>query len=142
MNKLLLSVGVMCLLSLNFGSAEARNQATIEKEVNRAAQTSVHAYKAGGVSALIQKVESCYDKTQGSQFYCLYLDVASRHIDQTFSSAMNFPPSRFFSDKEFMDRIIPILIKAEMTPESANEYMIATSRVVINVVDRKLAAQQ
>ncbi|MDD4913353.1 MAG: hypothetical protein PHP57_13760 [Sideroxydans sp.] len=136
------SIGLILMMLLSTsGFAESRSQATVEKELAKAVQVSVGAYSSGGMVALVQKVEGCYQKPKGSQFYCLYLDLASRHIDQMFAAAMNFPPTAYFADDVFMPRIIPVLVGAKMDYAQANGYLAMVSPIINKLVDQQLAKQ-
>lgn len=56
-------------------------------------------------------------------FYCSYIDIAPRYIELTVSQVMGYPPSQFFTDDSFSDRMNEIFERADMDIDQANEYL-------------------
>jgi len=64
------------------GQAQARTEAEVKKDLIKAARTAVTIYKKDGMAGLIEKTQSCYKNEKINEFYCVYFDLASRHIEQ------------------------------------------------------------
>lgn len=130
------------LLLTNFGCFSnltyARSEEEIEKDFSRAATNAVETYKKEGMSGLTTKTQDCYDQHIENQFFCVYLDIASRHIDQMAVEEMHFPPNEYFADKQFGTRLAPVLTSANMDMNSANTYLKAIIPVINNSVEKFL----
>ncbi len=139
--KMIFAVALSLLFMFSKSSvAETRSPATIEKELKLTTKVAVQAYRKGGMAELFQMVEDCYQKVEGKQFVCLYLDLASLHIDQTISAAMNYPPNDNFSNTQVISRINPVLKSARMDRETASRYLVMTISTINKLVDQELAA--
>ena len=69
------------------------------------------------------KTTDCYRNLDAHPFFCGYLDLAARRVDQETSAASNLPPSEFFADAQFGERIVRVLNKANMNQDQANAYL-------------------
>lgn len=108
-----------------------RSAEAIADDLQRAAQKTASVYQSGGMVGLIEQVSECYASDK-NRYYCIYLDVAARGVDQAVAAANpKFPRSDFFANEPFGQRIGPILIDAGLTLEEANEYL-ATITPTIN----------
>lgn len=128
-------------LSTSDATAQTRSAANVEKDLIKAADTAVATYKKTGMAGLAANVQDCYEK-QKNKFYCLYLDLASRRIDQIFVEAMHFPPNEFFADEKFGGRIGPVLAKSNMDMDTANQYLATTTPVVNGLVEKRLLGKK
>jgi len=128
------------LISTLFSSAVAhpRTAADVERDLTKAAKTSVAIYRSNGMSGLIVKTEECYKNLDKHQFYCVYLDLASRHIDQDFLAGTNFPPTEFFADEQFGARVGPVFVKTNMDMQQANAYLAEITPIINKLVDDHL----
>lgn len=119
-------------------SAQARTSANVEKSLVKAADESVATYKKSGMSGLIVNTQNCYERAKINPLYCVYLDLASRHIDQIFVEAMHFPPNEFYADEQFGSRIITVLAKENMSMDVANQYLATVTPLINKFVEKKL----
>lgn len=138
---------LLFLLSLSLGSgflqntAYARSQAEVAKDLALATGTAVATYKKEGMSGLIIKTKACYEKNTKNPFYCVYLDLASRHIDQVYVESMHIPSNEFFSDAQFGPRIGPVLANANMDMNTANQYLASVTPVINNLVEKNIGVK-
>ena len=119
-------------------TAHARSPAEVTKDLVKAADTAVLAYKETGMSGLIIKTQECYEQNTKNLFYCVYIDLASRRIDQVFVESMNFPPNEFFSDEQFGSRVVPVLASANMNMDVSNKYLMIVTPEINSLVEKKL----
>src|SRR6266446_159668 len=96
-------------------------------------------YRESGMAGLTGKTQDCYDNVKKHGFYCVYLDLASRRIDQLMIAAaarqgMNFPKMEFFDDELFGSRTATVFRKANMDMETSNAYL----RSLTPVIDKLL----
>ncbi len=91
---------------------------------------------------LIAQTSECYANNRQNRFYCLYLDLASRKIDQIFVDAMGWPATEFFSDAEFGPRIIPVLVEAGMDMDAANAYLRTVTPVINKLVLERIVGKK
>jgi hypothetical protein len=116
-------------------NAQSRTAADVEKDLRKAAKTSVATYRSNGMSGLIGKTRECYKNLDKYKFYCVYFDLASRRIDQIFVAGMNFPPTEYFDDDEFGARVGPVFIRANMDMKQANKYLEELTPVINKLVE-------
>ena len=108
-------------------------------KIAKAARNSVGTHKSNGISGVMSNVTKCYTKDgRNGDFYCLYLDLAGRHIDKIFSKEMNFPPQEFFADEQFLNRVGRLFVFKGMTLEQSNEYLRLSTLVVNKHVENQL----
>lgn len=122
------------------GQAYARTEAEVKKDLLKAAKTAVTIYKQNGMAGLIEKTQSCYNNKKTNGFYCVYFDLASRHIDQLMiddaaQQGMTFPKNEFFDDELFGGRISGVFKKANMDIDTSNEYLQSVTPVINKMVE-------
>lgn len=119
--------------------AQAQANVNIAADVVEAAKTAIATYRESGMTGLIRKTKECYQKLNGQQFKCVYLDLASRRIDQLSTVGTNFPPNIFFSNEQFGTRMKSALLEsAKMSQEQANEYLQTTTPVINHLIEKQL----
>lgn len=119
-----------------------RSREEVARDMAKAVDTAVATYQNEGMSGLANVTQECYEKSIKNLYYCVYLDVASRHIDQIFVESMNFPPHDYFSDAQFGPRILPVLVSADMDMNTANQYLASVTLIVDNMLEEKLSREQ
>jgi len=93
------------------------------------------------MAGLIIETQECYKNKLTNVFYCLYIDLASRHIDRLFVESMRFPPNDFFSDEEFSTRIGAVFTGLKMDVDTARRYLSSVTPVINQMVENKLFKQ-
>jgi len=134
----LLTAVSLSLMTTTFNVAQARTQGDIQKELEKATTTAVEVYKEAGMTGLIGETQACYKKLKPSAYYCVYLDLASRHIDQIFIAGTQFPPNAYFDGEQLSSRIGPVFSNAKMDMDTANTYLSTIIPVVNQLVDKKI----
>lgn len=119
---------------------QARTEAEVKSDMVKAAKTAVNEYEQTGMAGLIDKTENCYKNVRLNQFYCVYIDLASRHIDQVMvegsaKQGMAFPKNEFFDDKLFGARIAKVFNKANMNMETSNDYLRSATPAINKLVE-------
>ncbi len=120
--------------------ANAQQQRTEEQilaDLMKAARVSVATYRATGMSGLIGKSKDCYKRLSKFKYYCVYLDLAARRIDQLGGAGTRFPPTEYFDDVQFGERTEEIFLRSSMNREQANEYLSDVAPVVNKFVDEE-----
>lgn len=113
----------------------ATSTANTDQDVKKAVAQAVSTYKALGMQGTAAEVTDCYGKSRGTGFYCVYLDLASRHIDQIFVSTFNFPPTEFYQDAAFGSRLGPVFAKANLSMDQSNAWLRLNTPIVNQRVD-------
>src|SRR6266511_762358 len=95
--------------------AHARTGAEVHKDVLKAAKTAVTVYREHGISGLIDTTQRCYAQSNTQGFSCVYLDFASRRIDQLVRAAaaregLRLPKMAFFDNASLGARLAPVFI--------------------------------
>jgi len=90
------------------------------------------------MSGLIKATQDCYKQLDKYKFYCVYLDLASRHIDQIYIKGTNFPPNEFFDDAQFGPRVADVFEKANMDMNQSNEYLAKMTPIINKLVEDNL----
>jgi|GEM_PF-3964485 len=134
----LLTAVSLSLMTTTFNVAQARTQSDIQRELEKATTTAVEVYKEAGMTGLIGETQTCYKRLKPSAYYCVYLDLASRHIDQIFIAGTNFPPNAYFNGEQLSSRIGPVFLSAKMDMDTANTYLSTIIPVVNQLVDKKI----
>ena len=140
--KQLFVLSLFLIAGILQNSAHARTPEEVARDLAKATDTAVAIYKTQGMAGLIIKTEDCYEKNTKNLFYCVYLDLASRRIDQVFVEAMRFPPNDFFTDEPFGSRVRPVFIGANMNMKTANQYLASITPVINNLVEKKLLGKK
>ena len=121
-------------------SAKAQPIDLVKKDMVDAVKTAIKKYKVDGMSGLAIETDSCYSNSKRTGFYCVYLDLASRHIDEVViasaaKSGINFPKSEFFDDPLFLPRIAVIFKKAGMSMDESNEFLRSVTPFINGLVE-------
>ncbi len=135
-----LSISLVIMLMISATAWAARTGDDIQKDLNKAAKTSVEIYNKSGMAGLIGETEKCYVNSKINKFYCVYFDLASRHIDQIMVEAaakqgMTFPKTEFFDDELFGSRIGPVFANANMDMDKSNKYLQKMTPLVNKMVE-------
>jgi hypothetical protein len=126
------------------GQAYARTEAEVQKDLIKAATITASVYRKDGMSGLIEKTQTCYNNTNEDGFYCLYFDLASRHIDQiavegAAQQGMKFPKTPFFDDDLFGARASLLFQKANMDMKTSNDYLQSLTPVINKLVEDNIS---
>lgn len=135
--KLVVVIIGMFIASVSY----AKSPKDVQKEVNEAVNAVYKIYKKNGMSGLITYTTQCYEKTNNTEFRCVYIDLASRYIDQVMVEQLHFPPTEFYSDELFGPRIFAVFTNKNMNEDKSNEYLQAATPIVNKAVDKKLASK-
>ena len=122
--------------------AHARTGAEVHKDVLKAAKVAVAVYRAHGMSGLIGTTQRCYDQSTNQGFACVYLDFASRRIDQLARAAAAregrpVPKMAFFDNASLGARLAPVFIEANMDREKSQAYVRVLTPIINHVVEEK-----
>jgi len=90
------------------------------QELQEASRIAVDIYQSTGMAGLTAEVGNCYKTDGQNKLNCIYLDLASRRIDQLFVESTGLPANEFFMDENFGSRIAPVLKNENMSMEQAN----------------------
>lgn len=142
MKKLLLMGMVLVGALATDGFAKSRAPHDVARELVKAADVVAATYRRSGMTGLIVETQTCYEKAKESPFYCIYLDLASRFIDQTFVAAMHYPPTEFFADEPSEVRIGATLRRARIGGKEADEYLKMLVPAIDQLVAEKLLRKQ
>lgn len=141
MNKIMaISTFSLCLLiGLVQSTAFARTDIEIARDLDDATNLVVAKYRKEGMAGLITETKSCYERTSGSdRFYCVYIDIASRRVDQIVTESMQWPPNDFFYGEQMESRVGPVLSDAGIDTDTANRYLAMLSQTVNDLIGKKL----
>jgi len=120
--------------------ANAQQQRTGEQvaaDLMKAAKISVATYRSNGMSGLIGKSKDCHKQLAKFKYYCLYLDLAARRIDQLGVAGTKFPLTEYFDDEQFGERADEIFIRTNLSRDQANDYLSNMVPVVNKLVDEE-----
>ncbi len=112
-----------------------------EADLEKASEFVVNTYREFGITGLEIAIEDCYKENIENHFYCLYLDLGARHIEQVMVVNMALPPENFFSDEKFGPRIAPVFIGAGMDMDTANHFLYVVTPLINDMTD-DLAAKK
>ena len=64
-------------------------------------------YRDSGISGAVAKIKSCYDtaKSRDAYLFCVAMDTQAMRMDYSVSSKLGNPPTDYFAEAEFDDRI-------------------------------------
>src|SRR5450830_2156651 len=130
---------LICILFSN--PALARTAAEVAKDMNVAAKDAVRTYKQKGMAGLAAATEACYVK-RTSLPYCMYFDLASKHIDDVFSDQYGMPKSPQFSPAKVMFRMQVALSTTSLNDEQKQEYVASLEPVVERMTDVELSRSE
>ena len=114
----------------------------MHQDVLKAAKGAVAVYRAQGMSGLIGTTQRCYDQRTNQGFACVYLDFASRRIDQLVRAAAAregrpVPKRAFFDNVSMGARLAPVFIQANMDREQSHAYVRVLTPIINQVVDEQ-----
>jgi hypothetical protein len=119
-------------------SAQERRAQNVIAELQAAANSTVSAYKQGGMTGLIVQSKACYEQTDKPRFQCIYLDFAARRLGEIAGEGKRFPLTEYFTDLEFMPRAAEILIAANMEKDQANRYLLSVRKAMDQATDKAI----
>jgi len=119
--------------------AQTRTPNDVMADLSNATSESAMIYKHGGMSGLVAKSQSCYEDINKYRFYCIYIDIAAREIDDRVRTAHpRLPPNEYFSDDNFLPRAQRIFDKASVSAKDQKEYIAGVKSIIAN--DKTIAA--
>lgn len=121
-------------------AAQAKEAADAARDMVSSVSYITMVYKESGISGIANGTTNCYNFNLDSHpFTCAHLDLASRRIDQRMSEAQHFPPSEFFADAQFGERIVKVFNKANMNMDQGNDYLRTVTPEINKLVDAELS---
>jgi hypothetical protein len=131
------AIAAILIASVTVASTQQqqRTEEQVATDLLKAAKVSDTTYRSNGMSGLIGKSKDCYKQLAKFKYYCLYLDLAARHIDRLGGGGKTFPLTEYFDDDQFLNRAGEIFIKSNLTMEQANEYLANMTPIVNKFVD-------
>lgn len=135
-NIIQLAALAAAFLICNF--SQARTPEEVMRDIDRATSKAAITYKSGGMSGLIESTEKCYKSSAANKYYCVYLDIAARHIDQMVVQSMHFPPNEFFTVEALVSRVFPALVSSGMNVDTASDYVSSMEQVINGAIERKM----
>jgi hypothetical protein len=129
------SFALICIVFTN--PVLARTAAEVAKDINAAAKDAVRMYKQKGMAGLAAATDACYLK-RTSLPYCIYFDLASKHIDDVFSDQYGMPKSPQFSPAKVTFRMQAALSTTSLNDEQKQEYVASLEPVVERLTDVEL----
>jgi hypothetical protein len=138
MNKLF-TVLLIAFVSL---PAKAISPEEVVKNLHAAATVTVQQYKQGGISALVEGSKQCYMDINKYRFYCIYLDLAARHVSERDGAGVRFPPEKYFVDDQFLLRAGEIFLRSSMNMDQSNQYLAMVTPLINKLVDQELAVKE
>lgn len=120
--------------------AKAQAIDLVKKDMVDAVKSAIKIYKVDGMSGLAIESDSCYSNAKTTGFYCVYFDLASRHIDELViasaaKNGMNYPKSEFFDDPLFLPRIAIVFKKADMSMDESNGFLRSVTPFINGLVE-------
>lgn len=138
-----ITIGIALALSLVAGSAVAkgpqRTAATTVKEMQQAVNTTLKAYKNGGVSGLIAESAECWEKSVRP--YCLYLDMSGDMIDAIGADRIGAPEHEYFDVTAIRGRAAPLMDALQLDESQTNEYLQTISTAMGGVLGKALGVR-
>jgi hypothetical protein len=134
-----------CLIFLTLFLASQANAVGPEDVLNNlqnAAVTTVKEYQRGGVAALVEGSKGCYQDINKYRFYCIYLDLAARHVSDRDGAGVRFAPEKYFVDEQFLPRAGQIFVRSSMDKNQSNEYLAMVTPLINKFVDNELAKKR
>jgi len=140
MKKVIIILAIALLTSVNVYALTAKE---VQKDITKATKSVIKVYKENGMQGLKSLTEDCYDKVKKDSFYCVYIDLASRYIDQFMievaaQNGVTFPKTEFFDDALFGERISVVFEKANMDNDASNKYLRNATPVINKMVEKEL----
>lgn len=114
---------ILTVLACGGAVAQSSSVNKVLEDGARAARLTLATHRASGMSGLRVQSNDCYRRLQADQFPCVYLDIASRYLDQGAVALYKFPPDEYFDDNQYFSRIGGVLAKANLNMEQANGFL-------------------
>lgn len=131
------------LLALFLASqAHAVGPEDVLKNLQSAAVTTVKEYRRGGMAPLVEGSRNCYQDIDKYRFYCIYLDLAARHVSDRDGAGVRFAPEKYFVDDQFLPRAGQIFLRSSMDKGQSNEYLAMVTPLINKFVDDELARKR
>ncbi|MDD2499855.1 MAG: hypothetical protein PHN92_03425 [Geobacter sp.] len=140
--KHIISLALVVVVLMVTTTSYARTAKEVKKEMNDAVSSVLKVYKREGMSGLINFTSQCYKETKNNEFVCVYIDLASRYLDQMMADQSKFPPTEFFGDESFGPRIFGVFSNKNMDEAKSNEYLRAATPTINKLVDTKLRSKK
>src|SRR5476649_1692120 len=102
------------LLLIGSSQAFAVTPDEVIKNMQKAAAITVGEYRKEGISVLVKNSEDCYKDINKYRFYCIYLDLAARHVSERDGAGARFAPENYFLDDAFLPRASEIFVRSNM----------------------------
>lgn len=134
-----------CLILLTLFLASQANAVGPEDVLNNlhsAAVTTVKEYKRGGIASLVEGSKNCYQDINKYRFYCIYLDLAARHVSDLDGAGVRFAPEKYYVDDQFLPRAGQIFVRSNMDKDQSNEYLAMVAPLINKFVDSELAKKR
>jgi hypothetical protein len=116
--------------------AKKADPSQIDKDIRKATRSAINTYKKSGVNGLTSATSACYKKNKTS-LNCLYLDMASRTIDQAMAQSMGWPSSAFYSDAAVGPRVAPVFKEEKVDMNTANQFLQAIAFTINDELNKK-----
>ncbi len=140
--KQIIRLAIVVVVLMVTATSYARTAKEMQKEMNDAVSTVLKIYKNEGMSGLINFTSQCYNQTKNNEFVCVYIDLASRYLDQMMVEQNKLPPTEFFGDELFGPRIFGVFVNKNMDEAKSNEYLRAATPTINKLVDKKLRSKK
>jgi hypothetical protein len=88
---------------------------------------------------LVEGSKRCYENIDEFRFYCIYLDLAARHVSDLDGAGVRFAPETYFVDDQFLPRAGEIFLRSNMSMDQSNEYLGMITPLINKFVDDALA---
>jgi len=134
-------IGIYCLMlagACNPVFAQSSIVGNLIYDLRKAAISTLSTYRASGISGLRMQSTDCYLKRSFDQFPCVYIDIASRYIDQGMVATNNYPPDEYFDGDKYYSRIGPVFLKDKLNRETSNELMAFMTFVIAQEITSKV----
>lgn len=120
----------------------ARDESDILRDLSEAISVTKEVYENKGMNGLVELTDICYARSI-EKWQCVYLDTASRRIDQNFKAfadkeKFEYTRQKFFRDKAVEKRIVTYLKTGISSKKEINEYLKAVTETVNTIIDREV----
>lgn len=123
---------------MNFQTCLAATPEEVLKSMQKATMVVLADYKTGGTSALVGEVQDCYRRVPAQNFYCIYLDLAARHVVQIQPEKNLTPNASYFRDEIASNRVNNTLSEEKMDAEEAERYVNMVTSLINKIVDSSI----
>lgn len=129
---------IAMFIAAGVNAQQQRTGEQVAADLKKAARVSVKVYRGDGMTGLIGNSMDCYKQLTKFKYYCLYLDIAARRIDELGGAGTQFPRTEYFDDEKFGPRVGELFIQSNMNQEQANEYFSVMTPIINKLVDEEL----